>query len=163
MFHHPLPWKDYWTQASLVAASQGLSRGLLFTGRRLLIAIQLLLKSTGHRLEVRSFHTWGTQAQELLLACGLSCSRTRGIFSARDRTHVPCTDRWISIHCANQRSPDIEYFLNLVSSPSNWHLIMYILDNIHNGQISIWQCKHFYVSKKLKWPGCPMNDFKSKF
>ena len=154
MFHHPLPWKDYWTRAFSSCGELGVEQGGTLHCRA--------QASHGNStlVEERSPQAQGTQLPYLGhtgsgAAVGLQASLLQDTWDHPGpgiEPMSPALTGGVFIHCANQRSPEIQYLLNLMSSPSNRHLIMYILDNVYNGQIIVWQYKHFYISKKLKWP-----------
>ena len=75
----------------------------------------LLLQSTGSGHAGCS--SWGTQAQSSQLV-GLVAPKHVKSSWIRDQTHVPCTGRWILIHCAT-REVLIPFILNLKDFFSN--------------------------------------------
>ena len=84
---------------SLVATSRGYSslRCSGFSLRWL-----LLLQSMGSRHA--GFSSCGTRAQQLWHT-GLAAPRHVGSSQTRDRTHIPCTGRWILNHCTTREVP----------------------------------------------------------
>ena len=61
-------------------------------------------------LEYESFHSCGTWAQQLWRA-GTVALRHIGSSWTRDRTHVPCIDRWILNHWTAKNVPEMLFWI----------------------------------------------------
>ena len=85
---------------SLVAANGGYS-SLRCAGPSLRWPLSLL--GTGsRRVGFSSCGSWAQSAGSVVVAHGLSCSTTCGIFPDQGSNRVPCIGRWIPNHCATR-------------------------------------------------------------
>ena len=107
-WHHRLDGHEfeYWLFMALGGLSSSCGQqGLLFVVMRGLLTV-VGVSCCGARAQVAAVHQLITAAQGLYsrgsvvvvhrLSCPVGSSWTR------DRTHVPCIDRWILIHCATR-------------------------------------------------------------